>query len=201
LTTPLVLRGDGTKFGKSAGENVWLAAERTSPYELYQFFMRTEDAVVGKYLRYFTWLDRERIEELDRETATRPEARAAQRALAFEVTALVHGRSEAERARRASEVLFSEEIASLDEPTLLSLMAEAPTATAARGVALVDALQAAGLVESKSDARRQIKGGGVYVNNRRVADEGYVLDGADLLHGRYAILRRGKAQYALLRVE
>jgi tyrosyl-tRNA synthetase len=201
LTTPLVLKADGTKFGKSETGTVWLDAKRTSPYAFYQFLVRSEDAVVGPYLRYFTWLPKERIEELDRATAEHPERREAQRVLAWEVTALVHGKAEADRAEHASSVLFSEEIAALDEATLLEVFADVPSTTLPREVApLVDVLAATGLTKSKSDARRQLDQGGVYVNNRRAGGAEAVLDpSADSLHGRYAVLRRGKAQQHLVR--
>jgi tyrosyl-tRNA synthetase len=170
---------------------------------MYQFLVRSEDSVVGAYLRYFTWLPRPRFEELDEATATRPEKREAQRVLAWEVTALVHGKAEADRAEHASSVLFSEEIASLDEATLVEVFAEAPATTLPRqAVTLVDVLAASGLAKSKSDARRHLQAGAVYVNNRKVADVDASLDpAADTLHGRYVILRRGKASQHLLRFE
>jgi len=201
FTTPLVLKADGTKFGKSETGTIWLDARRTSPYSFFQFLVRTEDSVVGPYLRYFTWLERERIGELDGVTAERPEQREAQKVLAWEVTALVHGEKEADKARHASSVLFSEEIAGLDEQTLLDVFAEVPSTDVAREpVALVDLLAATGLAKSKSDARRQLDQGGVYVNNRRAAGAEAVLDPVvDTLHGRYAVLRRGKAQQHLVR--
>jgi tyrosyl-tRNA synthetase len=203
FTTPLVLKADGSKFGKSVAGAVWLDARRTSPYAMYQFFVRSEDSVVGNYLRYFTWLPRPRIEELDTATAERPEKREAQRVLAWEVTALVHGKTEADRAEHASGVLFSEEIASLDEATLMDVFAEAPSTTKAReAVSLVDLLAETGLAKSKSDARRHLEAGAVHVNNRKVAGVDAVLDPAtDTLHGRYAVLRRGKAAQHLVRFE
>lgn len=201
LTSPLVLKSDGTKFGKSVSGTVWLDRDKTSPYQLYQFMMQSEDSVVGAYLRYFTWLERERIEELDAATASHPERREAQRVLAYEVTELVHGKQEADQAAHASTVLFSEEIATLDEQTLLDVFAEAPSTTLAREpVAVVDALARTGLCSSKSDARRQVQQGAVSVNNRKVTDEAATIDpAADALHGRYAVLRRGRKQYHLLR--
>ncbi len=159
LTTPLVLKADGSKFGKTESGTVWLDARRTSPYQLYQFFLRCDDAEAGPYLRYFTFLSHEEILHLDEETAEHPERRAAQHALAREVCTLVHGGAEAERAERAAAALFSEEIADLDEPTLLDVVAEAPTSAIARsetdggGVALVDLLVRSGLVTSKRQAR------------------------------------------------
>jgi tyrosyl-tRNA synthetase len=172
---------------------------------LFQFLVRTEDSVVSPYLRYFTWLGRDRIEALDEATATRPEKREAQRALAFEVTSLVHGRDEAERAAHASTVLFSEEIASLDEQTLMDVFAEAPSTVLPREpVALVDVLLSSGLAKSKSDARRHLESGAVYVNNRKVDDSSgsAKLDpSTDVLHGRWVVLRRGKANQHLVRFE
>jgi tyrosyl-tRNA synthetase len=204
LTTPLVLTAAGTKFGKTEAGTVWLDRRRTSPYAFYQFFLRTEDAVVGSYLRYFTFLGHEEILALDRATATRPEERAAQRELARAVTTLVHGPEEAARAEQAAGALFSEDIASLDEATLLQVCAEAPTSVRARseldaGLPLVDALADSGLVGSKSQARATVRQGGAYVNNRRESDPERVLGRSDLLADRYVVLRRGKRDYHLLR--
>jgi tyrosyl-tRNA synthetase len=203
FTSPLVLKADGSKFGKSVSGAVWLDARRTSPYAMYQFLVRSEDSVVGQYLRYFTWLPRPRIEELDEATAMRPERREAQKVLAWEVVALVHGKAEADKAEHASSVLFSEEISSLDEATLVDVFAEAPSTTLGREpVALVEVLASTGLASSKSDARRHLQAGAVYVNNRKVADvDGVVDPAADSLHGRYVVLRRGKASQHLLRFE
>ncbi len=204
MTTPLVLKADGTKFGKTASGAVWLDPSLTSPYRFYQFLLQTEDAVVGRYLRYFTFLDHDRIESLDLETAEHPERRAAQRALAHEVTTLLHGEAETGRAERASRALFGESIASLDEPTLLEVVGDAPSSSVARDallrgeVSLVDALASSGLVASKGEARRVVSQGGAYVNNRRVEDGGRVLGSGDLLHDRYVVLRRGRRDYHLL---
>ena len=200
LTTPLVVKADGTKFGKTEGGAVWLDTAKTSPYRLFQFLINSEDSVVGSYLRYFTWLDRARIEELDTATQEHPERREAQRALAWEVTALVHGDAEANRARHAAAVLFTEEIAELDEPTLLDVFTDAPaTVVARRPTPLVELLARVGITSSKSDARRQIQQGGVYVNNRREPDVDRVLDPqADTLHGRYVVLRRGRTTHHLV---
>ncbi len=201
LTTPLVLKADGTKFGKSEAGTVWLDPRRTSPYAFFQFLVRTEDSVVGAYLRYFTWLPRERIEELEASVAAHPERREAQRVLAWEVTALVHGPAEADRAQHAASVLFSEEIATLDEATLLDLFADAPSSELPRHpLPVVEAMVASGLASSKSDARRQVQGGGVYLNNRRIDDPDACIDpAAAALHGAYVVLRRGRARHHLLR--
>jgi len=201
LTTPLVLKADGTKFGKSEAGTVWLDPARTSPYHFFQFLVRSEDAVVGSYLRYFTWLPRERIEELEAAVADNPERREAQRVLAWEVTALVHSSEEADRARHAASVLFSEKIAELDERTLLDVFADAPSSELPRQpVPLIEALVASGLASSNSDARRQVQAGGVYLNNRRQTDaEAHIDPATATLHGAYAVLRRGKTHHHLLR--
>ena len=201
LTSPLVLKADGTKFGKSEAGTVWLDAKKTSPYRFFQFFINSEDAVVGSYLRFFTWLSREEIEALDVETAEHPERRAAQRALAREVTALVHGRDEAERAERAAAALFSEEIAGLDEATLLDVFAEAPSvdASSASAPTLVGALVAAGLAKSNGEARRTIEQGGAYVNNVQTREDREIDPAVDALHGRYVVLRKGKKSFAVVR--
>ncbi|MEO7836278.1 MAG: tyrosine--tRNA ligase [Acidimicrobiales bacterium] len=203
LTTPLVLKADGTKFGKSASGAVWLDRRRTSPYSLYQFLVRSDDGVVGSYLRFFTWLERARVEELDAATAEHPERREAQKALAWEVTALVHGRDEADSAAHASSVLFSEEIAGLDQATLVEVFAEAPSTTLGRQPAgLIDILVSTGLAKSRSDARRHVEAGAVYLNNKRVIDADARVDpSTDSLHGRYVVVRRGKASQHLLRFE
>jgi tyrosyl-tRNA synthetase len=201
LTSPLVLKADGTKFGKSESGTVWLDAGKTSPYRFFQFFINSEDAVVGSYLRFFTWLSRSEIEALDAETAEHPERRAAQRALAREVTALVHGRDEADRAERAAAALFSEEIAALDESTLLDVFAEAPSADASSASAptLVGALVATGLAKSNGEARRTVEQGGAYINNVQAREDRSLDPATDALHGRYVVLRKGKKSFALLR--
>lgn len=207
LTSPLVTKADGTKFGKSEPGAVYLAPHRTSPYRFYQYWIRVDDRDVGRFLRYFTFLDRARIEELDELTEQHPERRDAQRVLAWEVTSLVHGETEAANARHASEVLFTEDIASLDEAVLLDVFAEAPSSTQPRselhgeGVALVDVLVRGGVTPSKSAARTAITQGGIYVNNRRESDVERRITVADVLHRRYVVLRKGKRDHHLLRFE
>jgi tyrosyl-tRNA synthetase len=207
LTTPLVVKADGTKFGKTEAGNVWLDPNRTSPYQFFQAFVRTDDAVVGQYLRFFTWLDRPRIEELETATADHPERREAQRVLAREVTALVHGQSESARAEQAASLLFSAEIASLDEKTLLELFAEAPSTNLPRsrfddsGMELVDALVRTSMAPSRSAARTTIQQGGAYVNNVRETDPDRRLGLDDLLMDRYLVLRKGKRHHHMVCVE
>ncbi|HUY63190.1 MAG TPA: tyrosine--tRNA ligase [Acidimicrobiales bacterium] len=206
LTSPLVLKADGSKFGKTESGTVWLDPRRTSPYALYQFFLRTEDDLVGRYLRFFSFLEHDELLALEQVTAAHPERRQAQRVLARELCALVHGADDAARAEHASEALYSEAIASLDESTLLEVCAEAPTSTWPRtgldeGVALVDLLASSGLSGSKSQARSAVTQGGVYVNNQRVTGLDAHLGRDDLLFDRYVVLRRGRREYHLVRFE
>ena len=200
LTTPLVLKADGTKFGKTESGTVWLDAARTSPYQLYQFFLRSEDAVVGTYLRYFTFLAHETILELDEATAAHPERREAQRELARQVCTLVHGEAETARAEQAAAALFGKEVALLDERHLLDVFAEAPSTTVPRTVSTATAWLWStswwrpALVPSKSRARTTVGQGGAYVNNRREDEVGRVIGPGDLVAGRYLVLRRGQTR-------
>jgi tyrosyl-tRNA synthetase len=204
LTTPLVLKADGTKLGKSESGNVWLSAARTSPFALYQFFLNSADAMVGAYLRFYTFLSHEEIRALDAETAAHPERRAAQRALARQVVALVHGEGEAVKCEEASAALFGEEIANLSEEMLLAITEDAPSTEVGRqsfldGLPLVDALEQSGLAKSRGDARRTIEGRGTYVNNVQQSDVGRTLATDDLLHDRYIVLRKGPRGVHVLR--
>ena len=205
LTSPLVLKSDGTKFGKTESGTVWLDADRTSPYQLHQFFLRSEDAMVGTYLRYFTFLSHEELVALDESTAAHPERREAHRVLAREVCTLVHGADETARAEHAAAALFGGELAGLDERTLLDVFADAPSTDMARsrldgeGELLVDLLADTGLVPSKSQARTAVGQGGAYVNNARADDVAGRVTAADLLAGRYLVLRRGKKDHHLVR--
>jgi tyrosyl-tRNA synthetase len=206
MTTPLATRPDGTKFGKSVSGALWLDPKRTSPYLLYQFLVNTADAVVDDYLCYFTFLDRDEIIELREDTAGHPERRSAQRRLAHEVCTMVHGADETARAERASQALFGEEIASLDESTLLAVVDDAPSSAISRaslvdGLSVVDALVASELAKSKAEARRLIGSNSVCVNNRLVDGDDRRLGVADLLHDRYIVLRKGRRSFHLLRVE
>jgi tyrosyl-tRNA synthetase len=204
LTTPLVLKPDGTKYGKTETGTVWLDAARTSPYAMYQFFFNAADSMVGDYIRYFTFLEQAEIEVLDSATAAHPERREAQKALARSVVALVHGEGEVARCETASAALFSEEIAGLSEEMLLAVTGDAPTSDVARdvvlgGLTLVDALERTGLAKSKGEARRVIGQGGVYVNNRRESEAVRALGPGDLLHDQYLVLRKGPREVHVLR--
>ncbi|RJL33942.1 tyrosine--tRNA ligase [Bailinhaonella thermotolerans] len=195
MTVPLITKADGTKFGKTAGGAIWLDPALTSPYAFYQYWLNADDRDVVRFLKVFTFKSQEEIAELEKLTAERPAARAAQRALAAELTALVHGQEELDRVVAASAALFGQgSLEELDERTLGSALAEVPRATVPAGElpAFVDLLAASGLVESKSAARRAVKEGGAYLNNMKITDEAFVPSADDLLHGRYLVLRRGK---------
>jgi tyrosyl-tRNA synthetase len=204
LTMPLLLKPDGTKYGKSESGTVWLDRARTSPYSLFQFLVRTEDALAPRLLRWYTFLTHEEIAALDRQVADHPERREAQRVLAREVVTYVHGAEEAARAERAAAVLFTEEVVSLDEATLLDVLADAPSTTRSRsdlagtGLSVVEALRDTGLAPSLSAARTTVSQGGAYVNNRRVTDVDARLGPEDLISGRYVLLRRGKRDHHLV---
>jgi len=195
MTTPIITDHTGKKFGKSEGNAVWLDAELTSPYAFYQFWLNVDDADVAKLLKIFTFLSRAEIIALEFQIENEPFKRAAQKALAFEVTTLVHGRDAAEGAIAASAALFGQgELSDLNPQTLAAALRELPNATAAQGTTLVQLLQDTGLTDSSSAGRRAIKEGGVYLNNVKVSDEAAVLD--NLLHGKFAVLRRGKKTLA-----
>jgi tyrosyl-tRNA synthetase len=203
LTTPLVTDGEGRKIGKSTGGgSIWLDPEMTSPYAWYQYFVNVADADVVRYLRYFTFLTREEIDELQRAVAERPHARAAQRRLAEELTTLVHGKRATEQVVAASSALFGRgDLRELDAGTLDAALAEVPHAEVSIGErpTIVDLLLSTGLVESRSAARRAVGEGGAYVNNAKIPDEDWALDESDLLAGRWAVVRRGKRNLAGVR--
>jgi tyrosyl-tRNA synthetase len=198
FTTPLVTKADGSKFGKTEGGAVWLDPQMTSPYAFYQFWINADDRDVVRYLRYFSFRSQEEIAQLEQQTAQRPAARAAQRALAEELTTLVHGEQECRQAVAASQALFGRgRLEELSAGTLRTALAEAglvevrgqlPTAAAL--------LKEAGLVSSMNEARRTIAEGGAYVNNERIADGDEPVPASALLHGRYLVLRRGKRTVA-----
>jgi tyrosyl-tRNA synthetase len=198
FTTPLVLKADGTKFGKSEGGATWLDPSMTSPYAFYQFWVNADDRDVTNYLRYFSFKPREELEELEEATAARPQARAAQRALAYELTALVHGDPAADEAVLASQALFGRgSLDSLSADTLRAALTEAGLVSVRGELPAVAALlHQSGLVSSANEARRTIAEGGAYVNNTRVTDGAAVPAQTDLLHGRFLVLRRGKRTFA-----
>ncbi|MFC9833628.1 tyrosine--tRNA ligase [Rhodococcus sp. NPDC127530] len=204
LTVPLVTSADGKKFGKSTGGgSLWLDPEMTSPYAWYQYFVNTGDADVIKYLRWFTFLTAEELAELETATAERPHAREAQRRLAAEMTTLVHGEANTRAVELASQALFGRaELQDLDEPTLGAALREASVAELAPGepAGIVDLLVLSGLCESKGAARRTVKEGGASVNNQKIASEDWTPAPTDLLHGTWLVVRRGKRNFAGIKV-
>jgi len=196
LATPLITKPDGTKYGKTEGGAIWLSADLMPPYAFYQFWLNVSDAEVPNLLRVFSFKSREEIDQLVRDSTERPAARIGQRALAEEVTTLVHGAEETQRAIAASRALFGQgSLADLDERTLTAVAAEVRAAEILGNGGLppvANLMAAAGVAPTVSAARRVIAGGGAYLNNQKVTDEKAVPGAEDLLHGRYLILRRGK---------
>jgi tyrosyl-tRNA synthetase len=202
FTTPLIVKPDGTKYGKTETGTVWLDPRRTSPFAMYQFLLNTADEQVGQLVRFLTFLDDAAIADLDAETETHPELRSAQRALAREVVTMVHGAAEVAKCEEASAALFGQEIAGLSEEMLLAVTEDAPSTDLSRselldGLTLVDILVRTGLAKSKGDARRTI--GGTYVNNVQQTDPSRSLGPTDLLHDRYVVLRKGKRDVHVVR--
>jgi tyrosyl-tRNA synthetase len=204
LATPLITKADGTKYGSTGGFTLWLDPEMTSPFAFYQYFLNQDDADVGPLLRTFSFRSHEEIEELERSVSEHPEQRLAQRSLAGELTALVHGDAAAEDAIAASRALFGQgDLGELDERTLEVAIAELPKAKAGADgelPPLIDMLVDAGLCESRGAAKRALAEGGVYVNNRRVTDGQDLVPRSELLHGRWLVLRRGKRTLAAVEV-
>lgn len=202
LTFPLLTKADGSKFGKSEQGNIWLNPHYTSPYQFYQFFMRVEDSMVGKLLRFLTFLSTEEIIEIEKEMDKKPEERYAQKALATSLTTLIHGRNELDRVMHASNVLFGGSLESIDEKTLLEIFAEAPSTNISKikfendGVSIIDILVETNLSTSKGMARKDLTGGGIYINNIKTSE--IQLNTKNLLFGKYLVLRKGKKNYHLV---
>ena len=205
LVSPLVTTSAGIKFGKTEAGSVWLDANLTSPYRFYQFWFNTDDRDVVKYLKFFTMLNRQEIAALEALTASAPEKREAQKRLAEEVTLMVHGEYNLRKAIQASQVLFGGEIADLSASEVLDIFADVPSSDIPRasfagdGMPLVDLVIACGFAPSKGAARRLIEAGGIYVNNRRVADVQAAIDLSALIEGQYLVLRKGAREYHLVR--
>ncbi|ATL26741.1 tyrosine--tRNA ligase [Streptomyces formicae] len=201
MGTPLMVKADGTKFGKTEGGAVWLDPELTTPYAFYQFWLNVDDRDISTYLRILSFKSREELEEIEKQTEERPQARAAQRALAEELTTLVHGADQCAAVIAASKALFGQgDLTDLDEATLSAALSELPRVQVAELGQVVDLLAEVGLVASKSAARRTVKEGGAYVNNVKVAAEDAVPGRDELLHGRWLVLRRGKKNLAAVEV-
>ncbi|MEU8567724.1 tyrosine--tRNA ligase [Streptomyces pathocidini] len=201
LATPLMTKADGTKFGKTETGTLWLDPEMTTPYAFYQFWLNTDDQDISRYMRILSFKSREELEELEKVTEERPQARTAQRALAEELTTLVHGADECAAVIAASKALFGQgELAELDEATLAAAVSELPNAKVSELGQVTDLFAEVGLVASKSAARRTVKEGGAYVNNVKVIAEDAVATAEELLHGRWLVLRRGKKNLAAIEV-
>jgi tyrosyl-tRNA synthetase len=207
LTLPLITNADGTKFGKTEKGAIWLDPKRTSVYRFYQFWIRTDDRDVVRYLNYFTFLPKAEIDALTAEHEASPGRRVAHKALAKAVTDMIHGEAATNDAIKASEILFGGEIAGISETNFSDVAAEVPSTEIAsvkfegEGSTLIDLLNDAGLCKSKGEARRDIKGGGIYANNIRQTDQEQILKSDALLFGKYVLLRKGKKNYALLVVK
>ena len=205
LVLPLVTTTSGTKFGKTEAGTVWLDPVRTSPFRFYQFWLNTDDRDVVRYLKFFTWLDRNAIAQLERAVVDAPASRDAQRTLAREVTGLVHDAGELARAERASAVLFGGSLAEASADDLLMVFDDVPAVTVTRdtlaqGLAHTEVAVLAGLAASKGEAVRLIKQGGFYVNDQRVADERGVLGAVDAIEGRVIVLRKGQRERRVVKV-
>jgi len=206
LVWPLMKTASGTKFGKTEAGTVWLDPARTSPFRFYQFWLNTEDRDAISYLKYFTFLERAAIEDLERVTTAAPEKREAQRVLAREITALVHGRDHVTKAEHASSVLFGEDIATLDAEDVLAVFGDVPSSEvsadefAGAGLGVVDLLARVQLAPSKSEARRLVQSGGVYVNNQRISDPNTRLTRDQAIGGRLFVLRKGQKQNQIVRL-
>ena len=207
LVMPLVTTAAGVKFGKTEAGAVWLDPQLTSPFRFYQFWLNTDDRDVVKYLKFFTFLGREEIAALEGLVAAAPERREAQRVLAREVTRMLHGQEAVDRAEHASGLLFGERISELDVDDIVAVFDDVPSteidasAFAAPGMAIADLLVATKIASSKGEAMRLVKGGGVYVNNRRVGDERARFTAGEAIAGRMFVLRKGARQYHLVRIE
>ncbi|MBI5690238.1 MAG: tyrosine--tRNA ligase [Verrucomicrobia bacterium] len=207
LVFPLLTKADGSKYGKTATGTVWLDPKRTSPYRFYQFFVNSDDADVVKLLKTLTFLSAEEIAALEAEVRANPGARGAQKALAREMTLLVHGPDRLAGALKASEALFGGSLDGLSAEDFQDVIAEAPckpvsrTLLAGPGAPLIDALVLSGLCPSKGQARKDVEGGGIYVNNVRAADITRTISEADVLFGQYVLLRKGKRTYTVLKLE
>jgi tyrosyl-tRNA synthetase len=204
LTTPLLTKPDGTKFGKTEGGAIWLSPQKTSVYRFYQFLIQVEDAQVIQLLRYFTFLSQEEIAALEAQHAASPERREAHKRLALELTRLVHGEIATADAVRASEILFGGSLEGITETQFDEVIAEVPNSIFPRsqlGQPLIDALISTKLSPSKGQARKDIEAGGVYVNNVRAADVKLVVGLEHLLFGKFILLRKGNRNYALARFE
>ena len=207
MAYPLIKKADGTKFGKTESGSVWLDAKRTSPYHFFQFWLNTDDRDVINYLKYFTFLEKERIEELELITNDHPEQREAQRVLAREVTRMMHDETGLAKAVQASAVLFGGEISGLSAGEIEDIFSDVPSSVLAKdslsgaGISVVDLVAGSSLAKSKGEARRSIQEGGISVNNHKVNDEKQMITLNDVIEGSFLVLRKGKKNYHLVKVQ
>ena len=207
LTYPLVKKKDGTKFGKSAGGSVWLDPQRTSPYKFYQFWLNTDDADVTDFLKYFTFFSKEQIQDLEQSVSEKPEERTAQKALAIEMTQMMHGPTALANAQQASEALFGGEISGLSAADIQDIFSDVPSGEisadqlSGEGVQIVNLLSDTGFMKSKGEAKRAIMEGGVYINNNRITDVAMNITRDQFVEGSYLVLRRGKKNHFLLKTK
>lgn len=203
ITFPLITRSDGSKFGKTESGAIYMSEARTSVYDFYQYFIQVPDSDVMKLLKYFTFLSTEEMQALEESLRRSPEKREAQRALAREVTTLVHGAEKMRQAADAGQALFEMDFSKLDEAALLKVLKGAPVLekSSLKELALLDVLVETGLCASKSAARRDIEGGGIYINQVKISDATRILSAADLVAKHYVVLRKGKKNYYLVRVK
>lgn len=200
ITIPLVTKADGTKFGKTAGGSVWLDAEKTSPYEFYQFWVNTADSDVVKYLKIFTFLTRDEIEALEVTVQEEPHLRKAQKTLAAEMTKLIHGEAGLEQAEKITAALFSGDLKALSVEEMKVAFAGVPSIEIAKeDKNIVDLIVEAGISSSKRQAREDVTNGAISVNGEKVTDLDYVVDGKDRLEDAFAIIRRGKKKYHMVK--
>jgi len=203
LVLPLITTASGAKFGKTEAGSVWLDPQLTKPYEFYQFWINTDDRDAVRYLKFFTYLPQDRIAELEAAAAREPERRHAQRELAREVTRLVHGDAAVREAETATEALFSDDIAGMSVDQLLRVFPNVPSSTAVyapEGWPIVELLAASGVTSSKSEATRLIRGGGIYVNSRRITDEKERVRPDAAVEGQLFVVRKGKRDHFLIRI-
>ena len=206
LVYPLITKADGTKFGKTESGTVWLSPQRTSPYRYYQYWLNADDRDVINYLKFFTWLDEEEIHELESAVETKPEEREAQKRLAREITRNTHDETALAKAEQASQVLFGGEIGGLSAVEVADIFADVPSGQISgaqlqgEGLSILDLLIECRILSSKGEARRVIEAGGIYVNNRRVADAALRITSADAIENQFIVLRRGRKNYFLVRI-
>lgn len=207
LVYPLITKADGAKFGKTETGTVWLSPRRTSPYRFFQFWLNTDDRDVITYLKFFTFLNQEEIDELERAATEQPERRAAQRALAREMTRLVHDETALQKAEQASQVLFGGEIEGLTAAEIEDIFEDVPSIELEKqrldgdGLDVVDLLVSSRLVKSRGEARRSIAEGGIYLNNRRIQDVQHRVSRAEVIDEQFLVLRKGRKNYHLVKVK